>query len=80
MDLPKVLRIEPSSACNLRCLHCPTGTINMKREKMSNDVEDKTIEIVKKYHEFFKVVVLYHGGEPFLNTRFVKQIKSIIPF
>jgi len=23
--LPEIVRIEPSSSCNLRCLHCPTG-------------------------------------------------------
>jgi len=28
---PKVVRIEPSAFCNLRCRHCPTGHINIAR-------------------------------------------------
>jgi MoaA/NifB/PqqE/SkfB family radical SAM enzyme len=35
LSFPKVLRIEPSSQCNLACSHCPTGTIDMPREVMN---------------------------------------------
>ena len=38
MSLPKVLRIEPASQCNLACSHCPTGTIEMARGIMTDQV------------------------------------------
>jgi len=77
---PKVLRIEPASKCNLGCVHCPTGTIEMKRGVMSLDIFKKILIEIKENRENIKVIVLYHGGEPFLNKNFfwmVEQIKEI---
>ena len=48
MELPRVIRIEPSSQCNLLCLHCPTGVMKMDRGRMNIDVERKILEAVKK--------------------------------
>lgn len=80
---PEVIRIEPSATCNLSCIHCPTGTYknpikgNMTK-KLFLQVKD---EIAKEY---IRVVVLYMGGEPFINKDFffmVKELKKInIPF
>ena len=75
--LPKVLRIEPASQCNLRCLHCPTGTMSMSRNVMSNNVEEEVLKNIEKNSKFFKVCVLYHGGEPLLNYNFVKLLEKI---
>ena len=77
MELPKVIRIEPSSQCNLRCLHCPTGVMDMDRGKMDIAVENRVIETIKKYKSIFKVCVLYHGGEPLLSPRFFNLVKSV---
>lgn len=74
---PKVLRIEPASKCNLACIHCPTGTIEMERGIMSLDVFQKILTEIKKHKENIKVIVLYHGGEPFLNKNFFKMVKEI---
>ena len=75
--LPKVLRIEPASKCNLGCVHCPTGTIEMTRGVMSLEVFDKIILEIKKNIKHIKVVVLYHGGEPFLNKNFFYMLSEI---
>lgn len=45
---PKVLRIAPSSKCNLGCVHCPTGTIEMQRDVMSLDKFKKYLLKLKK--------------------------------
>ena len=37
VTFPKVLRIKPASKCNLGCVHCPTGIIEMQRDVMSLD-------------------------------------------
>ena len=62
------MRIEPASKCNLGCVHCPTGTIEMERGIMSLDIFQK---ILIENKENIKVIVLYHGGEPFLNKNFL---------
>jgi radical SAM protein with 4Fe4S-binding SPASM domain len=74
---PKVLRIEPASKCNLGCVHCPTGTIEMERGIMSLDIFQKILIEIKENKENIKVIVLYHGGEPFLNKNFFKMVKEI---
>lgn len=83
MPLPHVVRIEPSSLCNLRCVHCPTGARGAKGGIMSYRTFLKIIEELKSY-KGVDVVVLYHGGEPFLNKDIFKMIgvvKSMgIPF
>jgi MoaA/NifB/PqqE/SkfB family radical SAM enzyme len=74
---PKVLRIEPASKCNLACVHCPTGIIEMERGVMSLDIFQKILIEIQENKENIKVIVLYHGGEPFLNKNFFKMVKQI---
>lgn len=62
-EFPKVLRIEPSPQCNLRCSHCPTGTVEMSRSKMPREIFEKIMIDIKDYREHIKVIVLYHGGK-----------------
>lgn len=77
---PRVVRIEPSSLCNLKCIHCPTGTKrDIKAGNMPDEVFCKIIEELKAYNGV-DVVVLYHGGEPFLNKNIfgmIRVLKSI---
>ncbi len=75
---PKVLRIEPASSCNFQCIHCPTGlnlneSLGIMTEKTFNQIFDQ----IKNYR--FEVIVLYHGGEPFLNKRFFDMVKKLKP-
>jgi radical SAM protein with 4Fe4S-binding SPASM domain len=73
--LPKVIRIEPSSICNLKCYHCPTGTNppNVSRGIMSMDLFKKVFEEILTAGNV-NTVVLYHGGEPFLNNNLFRMI------
>ena len=81
---PQVVRIEPAAACNLRCSHCPTGTVQMRRGLMSERAFTQVLHSIEPYAEAIRVAVLYHGGEPLLNRRFfqmVRLLKSMgIPF
>ena len=74
---PKVVRIEPASACNLRCTHCPTGVFDMARTIMKPDVFDRVLEELKPHVPNLRVAVLYHGGEPFLNKHFLEMVGRV---
>jgi len=78
--LPRVMRLEASSICNLRCMYCPTGTKHENsRGKMSMEVFGRIVDEIKLYNKV-DVVVLYHGGESFLNKnmfRMIRKLKSI---
>ena len=77
MFFPKVVRIEPSAKCNLACSHCPTGTVEMPRDLMSETIFQKILNEIKKNISLIKVVVLYHGGEPLLNKNFYRMASSV---
>jgi len=84
IPLSPVLRIEPASACNLRCSHCPTGVFEMARTVMKQDVFRRVLEELRRNVPPIRVVVMYHGGEPFLNKNFLsmaRRIKDVgVPF
>lgn len=63
---PYTLRIEPISACNLRCPLCPTGTGEIDRKKMVMPPEtlDKILTECGRYVLFAH---LWIWGEPLLN-------------
>jgi radical SAM protein with 4Fe4S-binding SPASM domain len=74
---PRVLRIEPASACNLKCSFCPTGTMKTPRGLMSDDTFQLIFQEIKDNLEAIKVVVFYHGGEPLLHKGFCKMVKQV---
>jgi len=75
---PKILRIEPASSCNFKCVHCPTGlNLNESLGIMSEETFNQIFEQIK--HHRFDTIVLYHGGEPMLNKRFFDMAKKLKP-
>jgi radical SAM protein with 4Fe4S-binding SPASM domain len=77
LPFPHVLRIEPASKCNLACSHCPTGMVDMARSIMKPNVIQRALSQLEKYKDQVRVVVLYHGGEPFLNKRFFEMLSRV---
>lgn len=75
---PLRIRIETSSACNLRCQHCPTG-LNYQRG-------NRGIMGMKLFHHileqmrnmpFLQDCVLYLGGEPLLNKNLATMCRLV---
>jgi radical SAM protein with 4Fe4S-binding SPASM domain len=77
LPFPRVVRVEPAAACNLKCSHCPTGTVDMKRGIMSEETFALILKALDAHREAVKVVVLYHGGEPLLHKRFAHMVRSV---
>lgn len=77
LPFPRVLRIEPSGACNLSCSHCPTGTVKMERGVMRHQTFALILENLSTHIDSVKVCVLYHGGEPLLNKSFPDMVHAI---
>lgn len=75
--LPPVIRIEPASSCNLRCLHCPTGLGASPSGIMSQEIFEKIIPSIQANHNLINTVVFYHGGEPLLNKKLPEFIETI---
>ncbi len=77
MPIPPVVRIEPASACNLRCLHCPTGVVDMTRSVMNPATFDRVLEQLAPHVPPVRVMMMYRGGEPFMNKRFLDMVNSV---
>ncbi len=74
---PRVVRIEPASACNLACSHCPTGTVDMVRGTLRWDTFQAVLQSISRHRDAVRVVVLYHGGEPLLNKKLFDMVRAI---
>lgn len=76
---PQVVRIEPTSTCNLHCTHCPTGLNknHSSRGKMKTELFDKILKELKGNVDKIFAVVVYHGGEPLMNTQIYSMISSL---
>ncbi len=72
--IPDVIRIEPSSKCNLRCQHCPTGLGFNDGGIMSQETFEKILENLTLVP---RVAVLYHGGEPTLCRKLWAWIRTL---
>lgn len=77
MKVPAVVRIEPASSCNLRCIHCPTGLGMAPKGIMQKEVFEKVVSELKSFASEISIVVLYHGGEPLLNKNLIDYIKDL---
>jgi len=75
---PARVRLEVSSACNLRCRHCLTGTQygSLPRGRMSLEVFERLrgqLAAMPSVRE----AVMYLGGEPLVNPEFAWMCRKI---
>jgi len=66
---PFAVAIEPTTACNLHCPECPTGSKTLKRKPGNLDINDFRNLVNKLPDETF-YLTLYFQGEPMLNKHF----------
>ena len=77
--LPEVIRIEPAGSCNLKCDHCPTGQgIVGEVGVMRWGTFEEAVRKIAPYAPY-NAIVLYHGGEPLLNGKFIEIVKTVRP-
>lgn len=68
---PRVLQIETTSACNLKCVMCPRKSMTRKAEHMSLDLFCKIIDQSAGRSE---IAILHLMGDPLLNPEIYKMI------
>ncbi len=83
LPFPFVVRIEPAASCNFKCIHCPTGLDMSPTGIMTletfNKIEQELQDIIITRGKLFRVIVLYHGGEPLLNKHFFEMVRRTKP-
>ena len=71
---PFILTVEPTNLCNLKCPLCVTGNGKMTRKAgLMNFQTFERILAATSSNLFY--LLLYHQGEPYLNTDFLKFVR-----
>lgn len=71
---PVAVSVEPTTACNLQCPECPSGSGKLHRPAGILSLEQFDVYLQKLPHEV-SWLTLYFQGEPFLNRNFFDMIK-----
>ena len=77
---PFVVMVDPSSACNLKCLFCPTGDRQKIRETgrfqgyMRFETYKKIIDDFEDFEDPVKTLRLYKEGDPLVNPYFPEYV------
>jgi MoaA/NifB/PqqE/SkfB family radical SAM enzyme len=81
LDVPFVIYVDPSDACNFRCKFCPTSDVRLMKQVgrslkvMDFDLYKKIIDDIGQFARPIKTLRLYKDGEPLLNPRLAEMIK-----
>jgi Predicted Fe-S oxidoreductases len=72
---PRYIDIELTNYCNYRCLMCPVGTGQIKREQgfMSDETYSKILNEIREYKTPIRFI---RWGEPTLHKSFIEYIKK----
>jgi radical SAM protein with 4Fe4S-binding SPASM domain len=74
IGMPKLITIDPTNHCNLKCPLCPTGLGDTSVEYGLLKL-DKFKEVVDVFSKWAQTVQLFSWGEPVLNKSFPEMIR-----
>ena len=81
LEVPYIIYIDPSGACNFKCNFCPCNTLDyMTKERhkiMDMELFRKIVEDLKSFPQKIRVVYLFAFGEPLLNRYIVEMIRCL---
>jgi MoaA/NifB/PqqE/SkfB family radical SAM enzyme len=70
---PYSLRVDPTTACNLRCPLCPTGAGETDRKRATLSLEHFT-QVLNQFGRRALIVQLWVWGEPLLNRQIAQLV------
>jgi radical SAM protein with 4Fe4S-binding SPASM domain len=75
---PTRVRLESSSACNLRCRHCTTGVdyTGSDRRIMRPELFERAVDELRRL-DGLAGCVMYLGGEPLMNPKLATMIRRL---
>lgn len=83
IDTPMSLIIDPSSACNFKCIYCAQSLGNefdsrhFQRNIMTYDIFENIVMQLKDFPQKIKKIHLFRSGEPLLNKNIGKMVKKL---
>ena len=74
LGMPKLISLEPTNHCNLKCPLCPTGVGDTSVEYGLFKL-DKYKKVVDMFSKWAQTVQFFSWGEPLLNKSFIDMIR-----
>ncbi|MBJ7900916.1 MAG: radical SAM protein [Cyanobacteria bacterium RI_101] len=80
LDTPLSLMVDPSNACNFKCVFCPTGDptllaqVDRPKGVMDMQLFRKLIDELALFPRPVQVLHLYKDGEPLSNKRLPEMV------
>mgnify|MGYP006269044565 CR=1 FL=1 len=73
--LPVSISVEPTTTCNLRCPHCPSGLRQFTRPTGAMD-DQLFNRLLNQLAPTLSYLLFYFQGEPYLNLRFLDWVQA----
>ncbi|WP_291722262.1 radical SAM/SPASM domain-containing protein [Bernardetia sp.] len=71
---PISIAFEPTTTCNLRCPHCPSGLRQFSRP--TGNAQDETFKkLLNEVSPYLTYLIFYFQGEPYINKHFLDWVK-----
>ena len=72
--MPAAVSIEPTTSCNLRCPHCPSGLRSFSRP--TGMLQPELLqEVIDQLWKTVGYMTFYFQGEPYLNKDFLPMVR-----
>jgi radical SAM protein with 4Fe4S-binding SPASM domain len=81
LTTPLSLMVDPTNACNFKCVFCPTGdaelleSVGRKKATLSLELFQKLVDDLQGFPEPLRVLHLYKDGEPLVNKRLPEMVR-----
>jgi len=75
IEIPRLVAIETTNACNAKCAFCPNSAMNRDREVMADDLYRKIIDDCATFQ--VQAIEPFLNGDPFMDPQIVPRLKYL---
>ena len=74
---PKIIEIQTMSFCNGNCIVCPYRSLDIKKNRMSDEVLDKLLKEISIHKKEIERVIPYLNNEPSFDKRMMNILRRL---
>lgn len=75
LEIPRLVAIETTNACNAKCAFCPNSVMSRDRQAMSDETFRKIVDDCAKFK--LKAIEPFLNGEPFMDPQIIPRLQYI---
>src|ERR1039457_2730118 len=75
LEIPRLVAIETTNACNAKCAFCPNSVMSRDRQAMSDETFRKIVDDCTTFE--LKAIEPFLNGEPFMDPQIIPRLQYI---